>query len=41
MPDCRTLSQDLVNALSLKYEPVGVTLYKETDSLPPGVPFTD
>jgi uncharacterized protein (DUF169 family) len=40
MTDFRTLSQDLVAALSLKYEPVGVTLYKDTDTLPPDLPFT-
>jgi uncharacterized protein (DUF169 family) len=41
MADYRTLSQDLVAALSLKFEPAGVTLYQETDPLPSGVPFTD
>ncbi|RJR35203.1 MAG: hypothetical protein C4567_14900 [Deltaproteobacteria bacterium] len=41
MADYRTLSQDLAAALSLKFEPAGVTLYKETDHLPPGLPFTD
>jgi uncharacterized protein (DUF169 family) len=37
MTDYRTLSQDLMAALALKYEPVGVTLYKNTDPLPPGL----
>lgn len=41
MPDFRTLSQDLITALALKYEPVGVTLYKDTEPLPPGLPFTE
>jgi uncharacterized protein (DUF169 family) len=31
------MSRDLVTALDLAYEPVGVTLYRETDPLPPGV----
>jgi uncharacterized protein (DUF169 family) len=33
-------SQDIVNSLSLKYEPVGVTLYNETNSLPAGISFS-
>jgi uncharacterized protein (DUF169 family) len=41
MTDFPTLSQDLVTALQLKYAPVGVTLYRETDPLPPGLPFTE
>lgn len=41
MTDFRTLSQDLVAALALKYEPVGVTLYQEKDPLPPEVPITE
>jgi uncharacterized protein (DUF169 family) len=41
MTDLRTLSQDLATALALKYEPAGVTLFKETDPLPSGVPLTD
>lgn len=40
MTDFRTLSQELTAALALKYEPVGVTLYKETDPLPE-MPFTE
>jgi len=40
MTDCRTLSQNLAAALSLKYEPVGVRLYQETDPLPPEPPLT-
>jgi uncharacterized protein (DUF169 family) len=39
MNDFQTISQDLVKSLSLQYEPVGVLLYKETDSLPAEVPF--
>ena len=41
MTDFRTLSQDLLAALALKYEPVGVTLYQETDPLPPNLPLTE
>ncbi len=33
-------SQDIVNSLSLEYEPVGVTLYNETKSLPAGISFS-
>ena len=33
-------SQDIVNSLSLKYEPVGVTLYNETNSLPADISFS-
>jgi uncharacterized protein (DUF169 family) len=40
MPDFRILSQDLITALALKFGPVGVTLYKDTES-PPDVPFTE
>jgi uncharacterized protein (DUF169 family) len=40
MHDFKAISQDLVNSLGLKYEPVGVTLYRETDPLPAGIPFT-
>jgi uncharacterized protein (DUF169 family) len=35
----KTMSQDLVAGLGLKYEPVGVTLYRETDPLPPDLSF--
>jgi uncharacterized protein (DUF169 family) len=35
----KTMSQDLVAGLDLKYEPVGVTLYGEADPLPAGVPL--
>ena len=34
------ISRDLVKNLSLIYEPVGVTLFKESDPLPPDLPFT-
>jgi len=34
------ISQDLVNSLSLQYEPVGVDLYQDTDSLPTDIPPT-
>ena len=34
MSDLQQISHDLVKRLSLRYEPVGITLYKETDTLP-------
>jgi uncharacterized protein (DUF169 family) len=40
MKDFLGISQSLVKGLSLQYEPVGVILYKETDTLPTGVEFT-
>ena len=40
MRDFKAISLDLVKSLGLKYEPVGVTLYRETDPLPAGIPFT-
>lgn len=40
MSEFQTCSRDLVNSLGLKYEPVGVTLYLETDPLPRDLPFT-
>jgi uncharacterized protein (DUF169 family) len=36
----KNMSQDLVAGLSLAYEPVGVTLYRETDPLPADLAFT-
>jgi uncharacterized protein (DUF169 family) len=39
--DLEKVSDDLVNNLSLLYEPVGVTLYSHTDTLPADIPFTD
>jgi uncharacterized protein (DUF169 family) len=36
----QSISQDLVNSLSLLYEPVGIDLYRDTDSLPTDIPFT-
>jgi uncharacterized protein (DUF169 family) len=41
MNDLGSLSDDLVQSLSLDYEPVGVTLYREADSLPPDVAFAE
>ena len=35
----RNISQNLVNNLSLKYEPVGVDLYQDTDSMPADIPM--
>ncbi len=40
MPDLKTISQDLIASLDLTYEPVGVTLFKEGDPLPAGLPLT-
>jgi uncharacterized protein (DUF169 family) len=39
MSDLTKISQDLVQSLELKYAPVGVSLYRETDPLPEGVPL--
>ena len=39
MSGFKTMSQDLVAGLSLTYEPVGVTLYREADPLPADLPF--
>ena len=39
MSGFKTMSQDLVAGLSLTYEPVGVTLYRETDPLPADLPW--
>ncbi|MCL6620801.1 MAG: DUF169 domain-containing protein [Syntrophobacterales bacterium] len=41
MADLKTLSQELVQALHLPYEPVGVNLYREGDLLPPDLPLTN
>ena len=41
MNDFRQISKDLVAQLSLRYEPVGITLYGETDTLPEGRAFTE
>jgi uncharacterized protein (DUF169 family) len=35
----KNMSKDLVAGLSLTYEPVGVTLYRETDKVPADPPF--
>ena len=40
MKKYQKISQDLVDNLSLSYEPVGVTLYNNTDSLPPEIDFS-
>jgi uncharacterized protein (DUF169 family) len=39
MSTFKDMSQDLVASLALTYEPVGVTLYRETDPLPPDLPL--
>jgi uncharacterized protein (DUF169 family) len=36
----KTMSHDLVNSLELAYEPVGVTLYRETDPIPADLSWT-
>jgi uncharacterized protein (DUF169 family) len=36
----QSISQDLVNSLSLQYKPVGVDLYQDIDSLPIDIPLT-
>ncbi len=36
----QNISQDLMNHLSLQYQPVGVTLYQDAASLPKGVSFS-
>lgn len=36
----QSISQDLVDSLSLKYEPVGVDLYQKAESVPPEISFT-
>jgi uncharacterized protein (DUF169 family) len=41
MHDFQQISHDLVKRLSLCYEPVGITLYQETDALPEGISFTE
>ena len=41
MNELQMVSNDLVKNLSLLYEPVGVTLYSDTDTLPADIPFTD
>jgi uncharacterized protein (DUF169 family) len=40
MNNLKTISQDLVSHLKLKYEPVGVTLYRQGQALPPDVPLS-
>lgn len=41
MSDLRALSREMVNALGLTYEPVGVTLLKEGEPLPDDMPLTE
>ena len=40
MQDLHETARDLVERLSLQYEPVGVTLYTDADPLPPNMPFS-
>ncbi|UCF93261.1 MAG: DUF169 domain-containing protein [Desulfobacterales bacterium] len=41
MADLQGISHDLEKHLFLHYEPVGVTIYKESDPLPEGIAFTE
>lgn len=41
MSDFQKISHDLVKRLSLRYEPVGVKLYRDSDTLPTDIPFTE
>lgn len=41
MGDLKNISKNLVERLSLHYEPVGVVLYRDGDPLPADVPFTE
>ena len=41
MSDFEKISQDLVERLSLRYKPVGVILYRDTDPLPAEITFTE
>jgi len=40
MTDLATIARDLVRSLHLVYEPVGVSLFREGDPLPPGLALT-
>jgi uncharacterized protein (DUF169 family) len=40
MDEYRSISQNLVKSLSLQYEPVGVTLYNDMNSLPADISFS-
>jgi uncharacterized protein (DUF169 family) len=40
MSDYLSVSRDLVESLELQYQPVGITLYLESDPLPANLPFT-
>lgn len=40
MQDFPTISQNLIKSLSLHHEPAGIILYKETDTLPADLTFT-
>jgi uncharacterized protein (DUF169 family) len=41
MPDLSVISHDLVRSLDLSYQPVGVSLFKQEDRLPPGIPLAE
>ena len=40
MQNFQRISQDFEKSLSLQYEPVGVTLYRESDTLPEDISIT-
>ena len=40
MQNFQRISQDLVSSLSLQYEPVGVKLYRESETLPEDIEIT-
>ena len=40
MSTYQNISQDLVNSLSLQYQPVGVDIYQDSDPLPADIPLT-
>lgn len=41
MTDFKTLSKNMVDRLSLEYEPVGVTLYEDESDIPQGIDFCE
>ncbi len=40
MQNFQSISKNLLNSLSLQYEPVGVTLYRESEPLPEDISVT-
>lgn len=37
----RTTSHEITTSLNLRYEPIGVSLYRESEALPVGIPITE